>query len=224
MRMPIFVLAIAFASPAQAANLDGATMSWPWALPFVGLLVTIAAGPTAVRAAMARALWQDRRRVGGARLGPACVGLRRLDGRRGTRACTDRRVPQLHRVAVCALYGRRWHRWSRNTARNAACKHRTARIRDQHCKHRRHDRRGHDPDPPGDPRQCAAQAPRARNRVLHHSGCQCGRRTDAARRPAAVRRLPARRRFLLDCAASLAADHNCRRGGARHLLRCRLAA
>ena len=32
--------------PAQAANLDGATMSWPWALPFVGLLVTIAAGPT----------------------------------------------------------------------------------------------------------------------------------------------------------------------------------
>ena len=34
------------ATPAQAASLDGAAMSWPWALPFAGLLLTIAAGPT----------------------------------------------------------------------------------------------------------------------------------------------------------------------------------
>jgi len=46
MRLPIFVLAMAFASPAQAASLDGAAMGWPWALPFAGLLLTIAAGPT----------------------------------------------------------------------------------------------------------------------------------------------------------------------------------
>ena len=31
---------------AQAATgLDGAAMSWPWALPFAGLLLSIAAGP-----------------------------------------------------------------------------------------------------------------------------------------------------------------------------------
>ncbi len=31
---------------AQAAvGLDGATLRWPWALPFVGILVTIATGP-----------------------------------------------------------------------------------------------------------------------------------------------------------------------------------
>lgn len=31
--------------PAQAAALDGAKLSWPWGLPFVGLLLTIATGP-----------------------------------------------------------------------------------------------------------------------------------------------------------------------------------
>jgi Na+/H+ antiporter NhaD/arsenite permease-like protein len=34
------------ATPAQAAGLDGAAMGWQWALPFAGLLLTIAAGPT----------------------------------------------------------------------------------------------------------------------------------------------------------------------------------
>ena len=46
MRLPIFVLAMAFASPAHAASLDGVAMGWPWALPFTALLLTIAAGPT----------------------------------------------------------------------------------------------------------------------------------------------------------------------------------
>jgi Na+/H+ antiporter NhaD/arsenite permease-like protein len=31
--------------PAAAETLDGATLGWPWALPFVGLLLTIAIGP-----------------------------------------------------------------------------------------------------------------------------------------------------------------------------------
>jgi Na+/H+ antiporter NhaD/arsenite permease-like protein len=40
------LLALATAESAQAAPaLDGAAMSWPWALPFAGLLLTIAAGP-----------------------------------------------------------------------------------------------------------------------------------------------------------------------------------
>jgi Na+/H+ antiporter NhaD/arsenite permease-like protein len=32
---------------AQAAELDGTTLSWPWALPFAGILFTIALGPLA---------------------------------------------------------------------------------------------------------------------------------------------------------------------------------
>jgi Na+/H+ antiporter NhaD/arsenite permease-like protein len=40
------LLALATAESAQAAPaLDGAAMSWPWALPFAGLLLTIAASP-----------------------------------------------------------------------------------------------------------------------------------------------------------------------------------
>jgi len=45
-------LAAMLATPANAASLDGATMSWPWALPFAGLLLTIAVGP-----ALFAALW-----------------------------------------------------------------------------------------------------------------------------------------------------------------------
>jgi hypothetical protein len=30
---------------ALAASLDGAVLQWPWALPFAGILLTIAAGP-----------------------------------------------------------------------------------------------------------------------------------------------------------------------------------
>jgi Na+/H+ antiporter NhaD/arsenite permease-like protein len=33
------------AGPAQAAGLDGTTLRWPWALPFIGLLISIATGP-----------------------------------------------------------------------------------------------------------------------------------------------------------------------------------
>jgi Na+/H+ antiporter NhaD/arsenite permease-like protein len=36
-------------STAYAAGLDGATLTWPWALPFAGILLTIAIGPLAFR-------------------------------------------------------------------------------------------------------------------------------------------------------------------------------
>jgi Na+/H+ antiporter NhaD/arsenite permease-like protein len=36
-------------SAADAATLDGATLGWPWALPFAGILLTIALGPLAFR-------------------------------------------------------------------------------------------------------------------------------------------------------------------------------
>jgi len=32
-------------SPAHAAGLDGTSLRWPWALPFIGLLISIATGP-----------------------------------------------------------------------------------------------------------------------------------------------------------------------------------
>jgi len=39
------VIAALVPQPALAASLDGAAMSWPWALPFVALLLSIATGP-----------------------------------------------------------------------------------------------------------------------------------------------------------------------------------
>lgn len=43
-----FAIALIFMpSVARAAGLDGALLSWPWALPFVGILLTIAFGPLA---------------------------------------------------------------------------------------------------------------------------------------------------------------------------------
>jgi len=47
-RSPFALLAMIFgiaAHPAHAAPLDGAALGWPWALPFLGLLMTIATGP-----------------------------------------------------------------------------------------------------------------------------------------------------------------------------------
>lgn len=42
----VSILAPALASsPAHAAALDGSALYWPWALPFIGILLTIAAGP-----------------------------------------------------------------------------------------------------------------------------------------------------------------------------------
>ena len=36
---------VGMASPAHAAGLDGTSLRWPWALPFAGLLLSIAIGP-----------------------------------------------------------------------------------------------------------------------------------------------------------------------------------
>jgi Na+/H+ antiporter NhaD/arsenite permease-like protein len=40
----VFLLTLA-PDPAHAAALDGAMLRWPWALPFIGILLTIATGP-----------------------------------------------------------------------------------------------------------------------------------------------------------------------------------
>ena len=44
-RLVVALLALLIPSTAFAASLDGATLRWPWALPFAGILLTIAAGP-----------------------------------------------------------------------------------------------------------------------------------------------------------------------------------
>ena len=45
-QLAIFLIALLVCpSTAYAAALDGATLRWPWALPFAGILLTIAAGP-----------------------------------------------------------------------------------------------------------------------------------------------------------------------------------
>jgi Na+/H+ antiporter NhaD/arsenite permease-like protein len=41
----VTLLALVAPNPAHAAGLDGTTLRWPWALPFIGILLTIAIGP-----------------------------------------------------------------------------------------------------------------------------------------------------------------------------------
>ena len=46
MLLVLTIIAILAPSPAQAAaTLDGAALGWFWALPFIGILLTIATGP-----------------------------------------------------------------------------------------------------------------------------------------------------------------------------------
>jgi len=44
-RLTLALAAILLPSAAHAADLDGAQMAWPWALPFAGILLSIATGP-----------------------------------------------------------------------------------------------------------------------------------------------------------------------------------
>jgi len=47
-RLVAFIaIAVLFPGAAHAASLDGASLSWPWALPFAGILLSIAFGPLA---------------------------------------------------------------------------------------------------------------------------------------------------------------------------------
>jgi Na+/H+ antiporter NhaD/arsenite permease-like protein len=48
-RIALLIVAGLMPDAAQAAGLDGATLSWPWALPFAGILLTIAFAPLVAR-------------------------------------------------------------------------------------------------------------------------------------------------------------------------------
>jgi Na+/H+ antiporter NhaD/arsenite permease-like protein len=48
-RIALLIVAGLAPDAAHAAGLDGATLSWPWALPFAGILLTIAFAPLVIR-------------------------------------------------------------------------------------------------------------------------------------------------------------------------------
>ncbi len=64
----------------HSLSLDGASLAWPWSLPFVGILLSIAVGPLLFPKAWPRALRQNRAGVGGADDSAAGGGSRWFGG------------------------------------------------------------------------------------------------------------------------------------------------
>ena len=154
--------------------------------------------PAAVSPHLARPLRQARLHVERADDRAARRDLWRADSARCVRARDAGRIHGLHRAAVCALRCGRRHPDHRQSARDAAGQRHDPECRRIVGQHRRHDRRGDDPPPAAHSRQFVTAAQRPRLRVLYFSGGEHRRCTNADRRSAAVRRLPARRRLLLD--------------------------
>ena len=197
---------------AHAAALDGTQLRWPWALPFIGILLTIATGPL-----LFSKIWHHH--YGKLAFAWGALTLAPMAALHGFPTAIAAFVHALlgeylsFIVLLFALYVVAGGILVTGNLRgtplvNAAI----LAFGTADRKPRRHDRRGDDPDPAADPRQCRTAAQRPCDRVLHHPGRQCRRRALAARRSAAVRRLPARRRFLLDDAASACADRAASRG------------
>ena len=167
--------------------------------------------PAARSAHLASPLRQDRRVLGGDRGARHRHRLRPGSGGGKLRPRHPRRIYELHPAALRALCGGGRHPRARQSLRHAARQYRHAGARRGDGELRRHDRRCDDHDPPADPRQRPAPLQRACLRVLHFPRRQYRRRAEPARRSAALRRLPARRRFLLDHRTSPRGDA-CRHG------------
>jgi len=99
------LLLLVFAGDAQAATLDGPAMKWPFALPFAGLLLSIAIGPL-LFPTVALSLWKDCRRLVGADVGVARLVCWRLGDAGGPHTCHAGRISEFHRASVRALRGR----------------------------------------------------------------------------------------------------------------------
>ena len=122
----LVVLVAGFApdSALAAAALDGAALRWPWALPFIGILLTIATGPL-----LFPRVWHHH-------YGKLAFAWSVLDARaarcpargagraRRVRACDAAGVSELYRAVVRALRGRRRHSRHRQPARHAPRQHR----------------------------------------------------------------------------------------------------
>ena len=197
-RLSLSHLSCSVARVAHAAALDGATLRWPWALPFVGILLTIATGPLlfpriwhshygklafvwrALTLAPLAALYGLPTALAAfvhAMLGEylsfivLLFALYVVAG--GILVTGNLRGTPLVNTAILA-FGTLIASVVGTTGAAMILIRPLIRA------------------------NAGAAAQRARRGVLHHPGRQYRRRAVAARRSAAVRRLPARRRFLLD--------------------------
>jgi hypothetical protein len=91
-------------SALAATALDGASMTWPWCLPFIGILASIATWPL-----LFPKVWHDhygKIAFGWAALALACLAIFNGNPGGAYRFCAVdiSRVPKLYPLALCALY------------------------------------------------------------------------------------------------------------------------
>ena len=176
---------LAIVLPPQAAHgttgFDGAAMGWPWAVPFLGILLSIATGPL-----LFPKIWHGH--YGKIVAGWALLTLLLIALIHGGPAMLAAFVHAmlaeylsfivllftLYTVAggILVIGSNAWY---------AMDKHCDAGGRDRNCEHHRNHRRGHDPDPAADSGERGAGAQYARNHLLHHSRRQCRWRAYPAR-------------------------------------------
>ena len=208
------VVVLAPAAAEAAPALDGAPMGWPWALPFAGIL--LASPPARCCSRRSGTTTTARSPTVWALLTLEHIGLclRRLARARRLRACDAGRIYELHHPAVLALHRGRRHLHHRQCRRQALEQCAVLAFGTAIASIVGTTGAAMVLVRPLIRANANAHAQRPRYRVFHFPGGQYRRRAVAARRPAAVRRLPARRRFLLAGGASLARDLAGRRAGA----------
>ena len=195
-----------------AEGLDGAEMSMLWALPFAGLLLSIATGPV-----LYPHVWEHHYGKFAA-FWAACVhraavlfaGAIRPRRMRCSHTMLLEYMPFI--LLLLALFTVAGGIYLEGNLRGTPAANvlllwpgTAAR------KPRRHHRRLDDPDPAAHPRQRRPRLQRPYRHLLHLPGLEYRRLADAARRPAAVRRLPQGRRFLLDARRISVEDDAARR-------------
>jgi Na+/H+ antiporter NhaD/arsenite permease-like protein len=167
------MLALMLPAVSQAADLDGAGLSLAWALPFAGVLLSIAVLPL-----LAPALWHHHfGKIAGAWALAFLLPFAALHGRmrHWPSACMRWwRNIFLHHPADRALHRGRWHLRARQPAWHARAQYRIAGAGYLAGQPHGYDRRGHAADSSADPRQRQPQAHGPRGGVLHLPGRQCG--------------------------------------------------
>ena len=147
-----FIVLIPAAQPAQAAALDGAALSWPWALPFVGLLMTIATGPL-----LFPKIWHDHYgKIAAVWSALALAPIALIHGASTATAALVHAVLTEYLsfiVLLFALYTVAGGILVTGQIKGTPVNNWHAGTRHAHGELRRHHRGRHDLDPPDDPRQ-----------------------------------------------------------------------
>ena len=160
----------AWAAPA----LPGATMTWPWALPFIGILLSIATGPL-----LFAHIWHHH--YGKIAFAWAALTLLPLALAFGAPASAGAFVHAALTeylsfiVLLFSLYVVAGGILITGDLRGAADQYRHPRLRNGDCQHRRHHRRAMI-DPAADPRQRYAAAQQPCRDLFHFPGRQYRRR------------------------------------------------